>query len=100
MIHSFFRRLSDPDEDFLSYIRVLAHMLPMGLLFIAIFIFLISLITQSVLDKTSFLFAFFHWFTVVSIWLVVVLMAISIVVLQGLKVYVSVKLKRRANDSL
>jgi hypothetical protein len=95
MIHSFYHRLSDPDEDFLFYIRVLAHMLPPDLSFMAVFIFLISLVTEAVLDKASSLLTFFHWFTVVSMWLIVLLIAISIVVLQGLKLYISVKLKKK-----
>jgi hypothetical protein len=96
-MHSFFHKLRVPDEEFLSYIRVLAHMLPLGLVFMATFIFLISLVTDAILDKTSSWFVVSRWLTLASIRLIVALIVMSIIILQGLKVYVSVKLRNKPN---
>ncbi len=98
MQRSFLDRLRNPDEGFLSSIRVLAHMLPLGLAFLATCIFIVSIIAGAVSDKESSFLVLVQWLSLYGMRLIVVLIAASIIVLQGLKIYVLVKLRKGRNS--
>ena len=99
MNRSFLARLRNPDEDLLSSIRVLAHMLPLGLAFLATCIFIISIVTGAASDKDSSFLVLVQWLTLYGMHLIVVLIAVSVIVLQGLRIYVLVKLRKERNSS-
>ena len=58
---------------------------------------MVSIITGAASDKESSFFVLVQWLTFYGIRLIVVLIAASIIVLQGLRIYVLVKLRKGRN---
>jgi len=95
MNYKFLNKLKNPDEDFLSNLRMMSTLAPywMGLIFI--FIILIIIFTNVLFGTGSSITKAINWLSKPILYLILPLILIPYIALKIIQFYVSSKLKRK-----
>jgi hypothetical protein len=100
MNRSFVDKLKNPDEDFIWYLRMLSHIVPLGIGFLIILVLLLSLLFIKLAGTDAPATRAIYWLTSPLSYLILSAILIPYVVLKVLQLYVSAKIKKRSSQKV